>query len=129
MIEIKTNKKITSLLLAAILFVGCATVNDDRTETKARWLNAGQGALIGCVVTGPFCLIPVGPIVGAIIGGNLSVENKATPTTEVRQTTQATAADPVKEQASPTSGDKSNMWSSSLPFNDGANARKYHEGR
>jgi hypothetical protein len=66
-----------------LLCSGCATTNKD-TEASARWKNAGIGAAIGCVVTGPFSLLPVGPMIGAIIGGVVSVDGEEKATAEVK---------------------------------------------
>jgi len=59
-----------------MLLSGCVTASGTTSESSARWKNAGIGAAIGCIATGPFCLLPVGPIIGAIIGGVSSVEEK-----------------------------------------------------
>lgn len=57
---------------------GCVTATEGTTESSARWKNAGIGAAIGCVATGPFCALGVGPVIGAIIGGVKSVDSKET---------------------------------------------------
>lgn len=67
--------KVAAVLLA-VTIAGCTTASPETSETKARWSNAGQGAAIGCIVTGPFCILGIGSLVGAIIGGNVSVEEK-----------------------------------------------------
>ena len=72
----KEMKRTVSLVLLAAVLSGCVTATGGNTEASARWKNAGIGAAIGCVATGPFCLLPVGPAIGALIGGMSSVEEK-----------------------------------------------------
>ena len=83
--------RITILLLLLVLITGCATVNRERStaicmekgassaecsmarmadvqDSNAKTTNAATGAVVGCILTGPFCLIPIGPAIGALIG-------------------------------------------------------------
>lgn len=80
--------KLTSILL---LVSGCASVDRtysnavclekgaataecqlarqaDAQNSGAKGQNAAVGAVTGCVLTGPFCLLGVGPLIGALVG-------------------------------------------------------------
>jgi hypothetical protein len=72
-------KSKTKLLLIGLMLVGlsgCVTAGGTTSESSARWKNAGIGAAIGCVATGPFCALGIGPVIGAVIGGVKSVEER-----------------------------------------------------
>gem|GEM_PF-6153348 len=84
--------KIRTLLLAnLVLLGGCATQMSPLTQKvcaekgiessdcmlaqqidkqNARGQNMAAGAAVGCVLTGPFCLFGVGPLIGSAIGAN-----------------------------------------------------------
>jgi uncharacterized protein YqgC (DUF456 family) len=64
----------TKALILALLLTGCAATTNPERESGARWTNAGAGALLGCVLTGPFCILPIVPIIGAIVGGMVTVD-------------------------------------------------------
>jgi hypothetical protein len=68
-------KRFRFLVLACVLS-GCVTATGGTSESSARWKNAGIGAAIGCVATGPFCALGIGPVIGAVIGGVSSVDEK-----------------------------------------------------
>jgi uncharacterized protein YceK len=44
----------------------------DAQNSNAKTTNAATGAVTGCVVTGPFCLLLVGPAIGALIGAGMT---------------------------------------------------------
>ena len=84
--------KARALLLASfVLLGGCATQTSPLTQKvctekgmessdcmlaqqidkqNARGQNTATGAALGCVLTGPFCLFGVGPLIGGAIGAN-----------------------------------------------------------
>lgn len=39
-------------------------------KQNSRGQNMAAGAAVGCILTGPFCLLGVGPLVGGLIGAN-----------------------------------------------------------
>jgi hypothetical protein len=71
--EMKAKILLTGLVM---LLSGCVTASGTTSESSARWKNAGIGAAIGCVATGPFCALGIGPVIGAVIGGVSSVDEK-----------------------------------------------------
>ena len=98
-------KKMILSFLVLLLVTSCATVNrrwstitcqekgpsssecsqariaeamENHEENQARSSNTSMGALIGCIVTGPFCLLGVGPVIGAAIGASKEVRSTYT---------------------------------------------------
>jgi hypothetical protein len=81
----------TVLLVTAVFYGGCSTQVSPLTQKvcaekgmessdcmlaqqidkqNARGQNMAAGAAMGCVLTGPFCLFGVGPLIGGVIGAN-----------------------------------------------------------